>query len=105
MGHHARPRRQRREHTLPTTFQASAGPLLSTPHDKSVRATPDRDDLSQGLGVWSGTSFAAPHLAGRLAQRIAEQGAEAGDDGTKVDRGTMVERALRALADELGWKR
>lgn len=91
--------------TLPTTFQASAGPLLSTPHDEAVRATPDRDDLSQGFGVWSGTSFAAPHLAGRLAQRIAEQGAEAGDDGTKVDRGTMIERAVRALARELGWKR
>lgn len=90
--------------TLPTTFEASAGPVLeNTEVGDTTRATPDRDDLSEGFGIWSGTSFAAPHLAGRLAERIAEQGAQAGDHGTKVDRVTMTERAWRALEAEIGW--
>lgn len=37
-----------------------------------VRATLDPDDFAGGFGVWSGTSFAAPVLAGQIAARIVE---------------------------------
>jgi subtilisin family serine protease len=35
------------------------------------RATIDPDDFTGGFAVWSGTSFAAPWVAGALAHRIA----------------------------------
>ena len=43
------------------------------------RATIDLDDYTSGFGVWSGTSFAAPILAGQLAHAIGELGSEATD--------------------------
>jgi len=38
------------------------------------RATIDLDDYTSGFGVWSGTSFSAPVLAGQLAHAIAGLG-------------------------------
>jgi hypothetical protein len=39
-----------------------------------VRASIDPDDFSGGFGVWSGTSFSAPVIAGRLAASIDAYG-------------------------------
>ena len=45
----------------------SAAGKVPAPPD---RATIDLDDYTSGFGVWSGTSFAAPVLAGQLAHAI-----------------------------------
>jgi subtilisin family serine protease len=54
--------------TFPITFQASGEPSYRT---RTGRETMDPDDFSAGFGTWSGTSFAAPVLAGELAQAMA----------------------------------
>lgn len=83
--------------TLPTTFDGSTQPDIVTPDGgESV----DRDDFTGGFGVWSGTSFAAPVLAGEIAASLSAQGSL--DD---VAPATMVERGWAALADTIEWKR
>ncbi|HEX2705227.1 MAG TPA: hypothetical protein VHM65_05670, partial [Candidatus Lustribacter sp.] len=64
------------------------------------RATVDPDDLSGGFGIWSGTSFAAPVLAGELAAHLA-----ADPDIGKPDLASALERGWRALEEELPWTR
>jgi subtilisin family serine protease len=83
--------------TLPTTFDGSSQPDLVTP---SGGESVDRDDFTGGFGVWSGTSFAAPVLAGEIAASLAEQGNL--DD---VERTSMVDRGWVALAQTIEWKR
>jgi hypothetical protein len=87
--------------TLPTSFQASANPSRSTPGDGgALRARTDRDDMRRGFAVWSGTSFAAPDVAGRVADRLAEL---ARQGGTSVDPAVMTDRAWSALDEEV-WR-
>jgi subtilisin family serine protease len=38
--------------------------------DGTVRETIDPDDFASGFGVWSGTSFAGPVLAGKIAATL-----------------------------------
>jgi hypothetical protein len=59
-----------------------------------LRATIDPDDFRGGFGTWSGTSFAAPILAGEIAQQLVHTG------GLKdVDLDAATERAwLAAVA-------
>ena len=83
--------------TLPTTFDGSTQPDIVTPDGgESV----DRDDFTGGFGVWSGTSFAAPVLAGEIAANLYGQGNL--DD---VSPASMVERGWAALAETIEWKR
>jgi hypothetical protein len=83
--------------TLPTTFDGSTQPDIVTPDGgESV----DRDDFTGGFGVWSGTSFAAPVLAGEIAANLHTQGNL--DDVTPA---SMVERGWTALAETIDWKR
>jgi hypothetical protein len=56
------------------------------------RATIDLDDYTSGFGVWSGTSFAAPVLAGQLAHAIAVLGSDT------TDLTSMQKRGWDALA-------
>jgi len=60
------------------------------------RATIDLDDYTSGFGVWSGTSFAAPVLAGQLAQVLADLGSDA------TDLESMLKRGWDALAQIFG---
>jgi len=61
--------------TLPP-FDGARGPSLEQDGVGKVhRSTLDPDDFSSGFGVWSGTSFAAPILAGEIAQHLHESGA------------------------------
>jgi hypothetical protein len=83
--------------TLPTTFDGSTQPDVITP---SGGESIDRDDFTGGFGVWSGTSFAAPVLAGEIAASLAAHGNL--DD---VEPDIMVDRGWTALAETIEWKR
>jgi subtilisin family serine protease len=86
--------------TFPTTFNASeqASYLVSV-HGDGVRATIDPDDFAAGFGVWSGTSFAGPVLAGQLAAQLCTQDLSALDRASAVNRGWA---ALKACVDGIG---
>jgi hypothetical protein len=78
--------------TFPTSFNASAQPsyAVSVKGD-GQRATIDPDDFSGGFGVWSGTSFAGPVLAGQLAAQLCQW------DLTALDRSSAVGRGWAAV--------
>ena len=59
--------------TMPTTFNGALQPAaeLFVAGD-GHRASLDMDNFHGGFATWSGTSFAAPVLAGQLAQRLIE---------------------------------
>ena len=52
-----------------------------------TRESIDPDDFSGGFGVWSGTSFAAPVLAGQLAAQLCKVDLSALDRASAVGRG------------------
>jgi len=62
--------------TMPTTFNASRrSDVLMQPAPGLRRSVPtrgavDHDDYRGGFGLWSGTSFAAPALAGDIAKAL-----------------------------------
>jgi subtilisin family serine protease len=77
--------------TMPVTFHSG---LSSAPHRPAVgqvRNSLDPDDYSAGFAVWSGTSFAAPVLAGKLLRALGDD-LEGGED-----RQEAVERGWRAV--------
>ncbi len=60
--------------TSPTDEQGSAQPDVSVDGPGGRRrATIDPDDYSSGFATWSGTSFAAPVLAGRFLSGLAKK--------------------------------
>ena len=78
--------------TLPISSDASAQASASAAADAGDpggrgRTTIDRDDFSGGFGVWSGTSFATPVLAGQLAQALVTLGPDAATLSAMLDRG------------------
>ena len=85
--------------TLPTDLNGDRQPSVRMRYEKTERATIDPDDFSGGFGTWSGTSFAAPLLAGQLARHIAADSAV-----TSVDRSAAVGRGWAAVSEEIpGW--
>ncbi|MBO0608703.1 S8 family peptidase [Myceligenerans salitolerans] len=58
-----------------------------------VRESTDPDDYTGGFAQWSGTSFAAPVLAGELAQQLLDQ-RYGGEEGHRV---RMAWRAVEAV--------
>lgn len=60
--------------TFPVTFNggARASAEIMDEYAQRLRRTIDPDGYSGGFGTWSGTSFAAPVLAGRLAQALID---------------------------------
>ncbi|MEU4384550.1 S8 family serine peptidase [Promicromonospora sp. NPDC023805] len=54
---------------MPTTFDGAAE---SEPSADGMRHTVDPDNFVSGFGLWSGTSFAAPVLAGELANELLQ---------------------------------
>ncbi len=78
--------------TVPV-WQGAAGPQVVTADSggasSRMRTSPDDDDLATGFAVWAGTSFATPVVAGLLGNALA--------DDADVPRGTLLDRAKRAL--------
>lgn len=87
--------------TFPVSFNASAQPSYQVDvAGDGRRETIDPDDYRGGFGTWSGTSFAAPVLAGQLAQALLDGGSL--DSSLPVD---AVSRAWAAVSHELGVQR
>lgn len=83
--------------TMPVTFHG--GMWLHQPLASPARRRNhlDPDDYSSGFAVWSGTSFAAPVLAGKLARSLQEiWDGDGYPDG--VGEGSATARAWEALA-------
>ena len=58
--------------TFPDTYDGSGEPTHRVLNRRGeVRSSFDPDDFISGFGVWSGTSFAAPVLAGEVAAALA----------------------------------
>jgi subtilisin family serine protease len=53
--------------TMPTTFDGAAEGVRTA---DGLRQAVDPDDFTHGFGIWSGTSFSSPYLAGELASAI-----------------------------------
>jgi hypothetical protein len=79
---------------MPTTFNGSlqSAAEVAVPGE-GKRASIDMDDFHCGFGTWSGTSFAAPVLAGELAQCLLATRAL-----DEVTAAVAVPRTLAALA-------
>lgn len=82
--------------TMPR-FQGGLEPLASTTAFDRGRSSIDPDDFRSGFGVWSGTSFAAPLLAGRVAKHLSR--ALSDGDGPDVARTRAREALERATAN------
>jgi subtilisin family serine protease len=75
--------------TVPMT-DGGAQPIARTVAAGRKRETIDPDDYSAGFAVWSGTSFAAPVIAGRIAAALH------GVEPTSGGRAGRVARAVEA---------
>ncbi len=83
--------------TFPTTSVGGLQPEYSM--DNGRRQALDGDDFTEGFAVWSGTSFAAPAVAGLLAaglERNAAADASLSLDGTSA--ADAIKRAQAAVA-------
>jgi subtilisin family serine protease len=87
--------------TMPTTINAALQPIaaVSVPGD-GYRAGIDMDDFRGGFATWSGTSFAAPILAGQVAQQALSAG-----DLDSIDVASAVARGWTALTSATGLDR
>jgi subtilisin family serine protease len=76
--------------TFPVTFDGSGQPAFRVEAADGTRAAYDPDNFSCGFGTWSGTSFAAPILAGEIAAAMA------GTSCLPVDAAAMIKRSWDA---------
>ncbi|PJI94935.1 S8 family peptidase [Luteimicrobium subarcticum] len=83
--------------TMPTTFDGPATPRSRTPD--GLRESVDPDDFRGGFALWSGTSFAAPVLAGELAVALLEARASGHETSSRV---TAAWDAVVAVGDLYG---
>jgi subtilisin family serine protease len=82
--------------TFPDTYDGSAEPGFKVRARRGeIRSSFDPDDFISGFGVWSGTSFAAPVLAGEVAAALATAYREG-------ERDTATPAAVARLRDVLG---
>ncbi len=79
-------------------FEGGLQPVARTVAFGRRRESIDPDDFRGGFGVWSGTSFAAPLLAGCVAVALAPTIADGDDVLTAVERGWRVVESLTGMA-------
>lgn len=84
--------------TVPTAFDGGQQASSRVSEDGMVRSTIDPDNFASGFATWSGTSFAAPILAGDLAARLFHQGA---DVEGRPDAASLVRAGWRAVRAEV----
>jgi len=82
--------------TLPVTLEGTDEPIERGEHRGEARSALDPDDFSGGFGTWSGTSFAAPLLAGQLLAHLARSRSLG-----SADRATAVRRGWAAVRREV----
>jgi hypothetical protein len=75
-------------------FQGGLQPSARTTAYKLVRESVDLDDFTSGFALWSGTSFAAPMLAGKVAAALVDSMPA---PGTVEDRAAAVARGWSAV--------
>jgi subtilisin family serine protease len=82
-------------------FEASGQAAYAFRGPDGWRSTIDPDNFASGFGVWSGTSFAAPVLAGKIARVLAD-----GTCGSTNDLGqdAMVQRCWAAVRKHVSVK-
>ena len=83
--------------TLPP-FQGGLQPVARTVVAGRVRESIDPDDYTGQYAVWSGTSFAAPLFAGRIAAELLRGGIDPAHD-TRADAVSRGWAAVAALTD------
>ena len=84
--------------TVPTTFDGGRQATSRVSADGEVRSTIDPDNFASGFATWSGTSFAAPILAGDLARRLLDDRLPR---DSRDDRGDELDVEARVAA---GWR-
>src|SRR5690606_39231941 len=77
-------------------FTGGAQPTTRDDLDGLPRETVDPDDYRSGFSVWSGTSFAAPFVAGRVAAKLGPLLAKGAAPSTKA-----IRRAVGQVLDML----
>jgi len=78
--------------TLPVSFDGGTQAGMRDDAEDRRRETLDLDDFAGGFAVWSGTSFAAPIVAGRIAHELGTGALSARTPST-------VPNAVRAVLD------
>lgn len=93
--------------TLPTTMNAgrSAPAQLTDPVAHRRRADVDPDGYSSGFGVWSGTSFATPLVAGRIADALLKRSLSGDSPLKPADPKHARARARSAITAVVGEQR
>ncbi|HEY3735714.1 MAG TPA: S8/S53 family peptidase [Streptosporangiaceae bacterium] len=81
--------------TMPD-FNGRRRPPAQQAYPDSIGSTVDPDNFASGFARWSGTSFAAATLAGRLARALAEDPAPNGDRIARARRSLAAISSLRA---------
>jgi subtilisin family serine protease len=79
--------------TIPA-FQGGLEPIARTEAFQRRREAPDPDDYTDQFALWSGTSFAAPLFAGKLAARLVGATSPFGEPASRAD---AVDRAWRVV--------
>ena len=78
--------------TLPTAFDGGTQAGMRHDLEHRRRETLDLDDFAGGFAVWSGTSFAAPIVAGRIAHEL-------GAGATSARPAETIADAVRTVLD------